>query len=73
MTVVEVVLKYATYSAPPSYNMATYGYQVEADVVNDIVIGETSSDEEDKKAASQGYAPRYLTYGWGAPNQEAKY
>ena len=53
--------------------MATYGYQVEADVVNDIVIGETSSDEEDKKAASQGYAPRYLTYGWGAPNQEAKY
>ena len=50
--------------------MATYGYQVEDDIVGGA---DSSSDDEGKKGASQGYAPSYLTYGWGAPNQEVKY
>ena len=60
-----VVLKFVVFSAPPSYNMANFGYEVE----DDIVKGGDSSSDEEGKGATQGYAPSYLTYGFQAPNQ----
>ena len=75
------VLKSSTYSAPPSYGMANFGYEVEADVVGGEHGGSTGiyssdsgndSDEEGKAPKpGQGYAPRYLTYGW--THQDVKY
>ena len=60
------------YSAPPSYGMANFGYEVEADVVGGEHGGSTgiyssnSSDDSDAEGKApkpgQGYAPRYLTY-----------
>jgi len=57
---------------PPSYGMANFGYEVEADVVGGEHGGSTgiyssnSSDDSDAEGKApkpgQGYAPRYLTY-----------
>ena len=55
-----------TYPAPPSYNVATLGFE------DDSGGGGGSSSDEEGKGASQGYAPSYLTYGWRAPNQDVK-
>ena len=64
--------KMLNYSAPPSYGMANFGYEVEADVVGGEHGGSTgiyssnSSDDSDAEGKApkpgQGYAPRYLTY-----------
>ena len=71
--VLNAALKCSTYSAPPSYGMANFGYEVDADVVGGEHGGSTGiyslnisddSDEEGKvPKPGQGYAPRYLTYG----------
>ena len=55
-------------SAPPSYNVANFGFEDDGSGA-----GEEDSSDEEGKTASQGYAPRYLTYGWSAPNQDMKH
>ena len=55
-------------SAPPSYNVANFGFEDDGGGG----AGGNSSDEEGENA-SQGYAPRYLTYGFSTPNQDIKH